>query len=151
MSTPTGPAGYPGDSQQQQPPSPYPQQGYVDPQLHGGQTAGHTSGPGMGERFQQAGDTVARHVKTPETKEFFKTSEFLVWAITTLGILISAAVVTEGNGHDFAANQAWLYVAIASAAYIISRGLAKAGTRRGYGDAPFDRGGGAPFQRGGGY
>ena len=38
--------------------------------------------------------------------------------------------------------------------YIISRGISKAGTRRGYGDAPFDRGGnggGAPFQGGSGY
>jgi hypothetical protein len=98
-----------------------------------------------------AGDAVARHVKTPETKEFFKTSEFVVWALTVIGILIAAAVVTEGDGADFAASRAWLYVAIVSAAYIVSRGIAKAGTRRGYGDAPFDRDGGTPFQRGGGY
>jgi hypothetical protein len=97
-------------------------------------------GPGVGDRVSHAADTFGRHVKTPETKEFFKTSEFAVWALTALGILISAAVVTEGNGHDFPASQAWLYVAIVSFAYIVSRGIAKAGTRRGYGDAPFDRG-----------
>jgi hypothetical protein len=156
MSTPAGPGGVPGQTQQQQPQpptSPYPQQGYVDPQFHQGQGAvqsdGHGSGgPGIGDRASQ----VARHVKTPETKEFFKTSEFIVWALTVIGILIAAAVVTEGDGNDFAARSAWLYIAIISAAYIVSRGIAKAGTRRGYGDAPFDQGGGgAPFQRGGGY
>jgi hypothetical protein len=162
MSTPAGPGGFPGQTQPQQPQqsqqpaqSPYPQQGYVDPQVHGAYApqGGQGGGPGVGERASHMADSVARHVKTPETKEFFKTSEFIVWGLTVLGILIAAAVVTEGEGHDFPANQAWLYVTIASAAYIISRGIAKAGTRRGYGDAPFDRGGsdGAPFQRGGGY
>ena len=139
MSTPTGPGGYPGETQQQQP---------VAPQQPGG---GQGDGPGMGQRVSHMTDTVARHVKTPETKEFFKTSEFFVWAITVLGILIGAAVVSEGDGSDFAARNAWLYVAIVSAAYIVSRGISKAGTRRGYGDAPFDQGGSAPFQRGGGY
>jgi hypothetical protein len=174
MSTPGAP-GYPGDAQQHPPgvapgtpaggyggaqtgyPDPGPPAGY-QPQGYG-QPAGQ--GPGMGERAHEVAERVARHVKTPETKEFFKTSEFGVWALTVLGILISAAVVTEGSGHDFPANLAWLYVAIVSAAYIVSRGIAKAGTRRGYGDAPFDRAdaptasygapAGAPFQRGGGY
>jgi hypothetical protein len=161
VSTPAGPGGYPGQTEQQPqtPTSPYPQQGYVDPQTHGAYAPGQAGqtgqgGPGMGDRASHVADSVARHVKTPETKEFFKTSEFVVWAVTVLGILISAAVVTEGDGSDFSARQAWLYVAIASAAYIVSRGIAKAGTRRGYGDAPFDRGGGGggtPFQGGSGY
>lgn len=131
MGTPTAPGGYPGGTQQQ--------------------GAGGQGGPGMGERVAHAGDAVARHVKTPETKEFFKTSEFIVWALTVIGILIAAAVVSEGNGNDFPAVRAWLYIAIVSGAYIVSRGIAKAGTRRGYGDAPFDRDGGAAFQRGSGY
>lgn len=116
MATPTGP-GAPGQD---------PTVGYAEPR----------------DRASQAADVVARHVKTPETKEFFKTSEFIVWALTVIGILIAAASVTEGDGADFSASQAWLYVTIASFAYIVSRGIAKAGTRRGYGDAPFDRGGG---------
>src|SRR4051795_3193631 len=148
MSTPAGPGGYPGQTQPQQPGTP-PQQGYgggyIDPQPQ-------QSGPGVGDRVSHATANVARHVKTPETKEFFKTSEFFVWALTVVGILIAALSVSEGQGHDFTAAQAWLYVTITSFAYIISRGISKAGTRRGYGDAPFDRdGGGAPFQRGGGY
>jgi hypothetical protein len=98
--------------------------------------------PGLVYAQQQptAADRFTRHVKTPETKEFFKTSEFFVWALTAFGILISAAMVSEGDGSDFAASQAWLYVALVSFAYIVSRGISKAGTRRGYGDAPFDNG-----------
>jgi len=172
MSTPAGPGGYPGQSQQPQqpgavaagepgygagaPPAPgFPAGGYGGQQMaqQGGGPGG--GGPGVGDRVSHVTDTVARHVKTPETKEFFKTSEFIVWALTVIGILIAAAAVTEGKGHDFPAITAWLYVTIASSAYIISRGIAKAATRRGYGDAPFDNGsgggGGAPFQRGGGY
>src|SRR4051794_11439570 len=173
MSTPAGPGGFPGQQNPQQggqfggQPSPqqpgqdpaygggtatYPPQGGAYPA--GGQGGGGQGGPGVGERVSHVTDRVAHHVKTPETKEFFKTSEFFVWALTVIGILIAAATVSEGNGHDFPANQAWLYVTIASFAYIISRGISKAGTRRGYGDAPFDRGdggGGSPFQRGGGY
>jgi hypothetical protein len=162
MGTPTGPGGYPGETQQQPGGQFAGDPGYAGAQAGAGQGGyqqpGYQqqpaqSGPGMGERVAHAGDAVARHVKTPETKEFFKTSEFIVWGLTVLGILIAAAAVTEGNGHDFAASRAWLYVAIVSAAYIVSRGVAKAGTRRGYGDAPFDggSGGGTPFQRGGGF
>lgn len=167
MSTPGAP-GYPGDQQQTQaqpqtgviPGGPaggyggahgtgYAEQGGGAPFQQGGGYGGQggDGGPGMGQRVSHAADSVARHVKTPETKEFFKTSEFAVWALTVLGILISAAVVSEGDGSDFPASTAWLYVAITSFAYIVSRGIAKAGTRRGYGDAPFDRGGNG----GGGY
>jgi hypothetical protein len=103
------------------------------------------------ERTGNTGAAIARHAKTPETKEFFKTSEFIVWGLTVIGILIAAAVVSEGNGADFPASRAWLYVAIVSGAYIVSRGVAKAGTRRGYGDAPFDRVTASRFQRVSGY
>lgn len=126
------PAGAPGT--QAYPPQG--QHGYGQQGLQGG-----GGGQGFGDRASQAADRVARHVKTPETKEFFKTSEFIVWALTVAGILIAGLSVSEGDGSDFAAAQVWLYVTLASFAYIISRGIAKAGTRRGYGDAPMDRGG----------
>src|SRR3954452_4735553 len=152
MSTPAGPGGYPGQSQQQPGGQFAGDPGYAGQQGPVGGYAGGQGGPGVGERVSHVGETVARHVKTPETKEFFKTSEFFVWALTVIGILIAATTVSEGDGHDFPAITAWLYVSIVSFAYIISRGISKAGTRRGYGDAPFDRGGGGtPFQGGSGY
>jgi hypothetical protein len=97
-------------------------------------------GPGLQDRAAHAADVVARHVKTPETKEFYKTSEFLIWLVSCLGILIAAASIGGDNGDAFNGDQAWTLVAIVSGAYILSRGLSKAGTRRGYGDAPMDRG-----------
>jgi hypothetical protein len=84
---------------------------------------GH-DGPGLGDRLERA-------VRTPETKEFYKTSEFLVWGLVTAFLLIAAAVVT-GDNDNFVAEEAWRYVTIVSAAYIVSRGISKAGTRRGH-------------------
>ena len=114
-------------------------QGYGQPQYQ--QQGG---GPGLQERASQAADVVGRHIKTPETKEFFKTSEFMVWLLTVVAILIAAAV-TGGDDRAadaFGASHAWTLVTALSFAYIISRGISKAGTKRGYGDAPMDRGGG---------
>jgi hypothetical protein len=99
-------------------------------------------GPGFGERASQAVDTVGRHIKTPETKEFFKTSEFMVWLLTCAAILIASGIVggDDNAGDAFGASHAWTLIAVVSFAYIISRGISKAGTKRGHGDAPGDRG-----------
>ncbi len=72
---------------------------------------------------------------TTETKHAFKTTEF--WAMIAIvgGILIASWIVDEGGagGDDgFPAVRAWLYVAIVASAYIVSRGLAKAGSREPY-------------------
>ena len=70
-----------------------------------------------------------------ETKHSSKTTEFYAMIAVILGILIAAAMIKGGdtNGTDeFIARQAWLYVAIVAAAYMISRGLAKSGSRDPY-------------------
>ena len=56
--------------------------------------------------------------------------------VVIVGILVSAAAIHGGdNGTDeFIARNAWLYVAIVAGAYMISRGLAKAGSRDPYTD-----------------
>ncbi len=65
-----------------------------------------------------------------ETKSAFKATEFYAWIIVSIAILIAAAVTDNGeDGQGFGADHAWQYVAIVTAAYIISRGIAKAGTR----------------------
>jgi hypothetical protein len=103
-------------------------------------------GPGMGDRAAQAANAVGRHVKTPETKEFFKTSEFVVWGLTVLAILIAGAVIGDNGGADdnLKASLVWTLVAATSIGYMISRGISKAGARRGYGEAPMDQGQGGP-------
>ena len=75
----------------------------------------------------------ARRLST-ETKQAFKTTEFWAMVALVVAILISAASIKGGdNGTDeFIARHAWLYVSILGAAYFISRGLAKAGSRDPY-------------------
>ncbi|MFB2554501.1 hypothetical protein [Herbiconiux liangxiaofengii] len=81
------------------------------------------------QRTTAQNDGFARRVVT-ETKAAFKTTEFYVWLLVSVGILIAAAVTDNGDdGQGFGADHAWQYVAVVTAAYIISRGIAKAGTR----------------------
>jgi hypothetical protein len=71
-----------------------------------------------------------------ETKHSLKTTEFWAYVATVVGILIAAWIVSSGNGNNtgdaFKASQAWLYVTIVSVGYLVSRGLAKSGTREPY-------------------
>jgi hypothetical protein len=68
--------------------------------------------------------------KTTETKSAFKTTELIVFVLSVLGVLIAAAVTDNGDdGQGFGARSAWLYVTLLSVGYMISRGLAKAGSR----------------------
>jgi hypothetical protein len=73
---------------------------------------------------------------TTETKAALKTTEFWAMVGVIVAILVSAAAIKGGDtsGTDeFIARQAWLYVAIVAAAYLISRGLAKSGSHEPYG------------------
>ena len=67
-----------------------------------------------------------------ETKAAFKTTEFFAFLAVLAGILISAAVVDEANAGGMGAKQAWLYATILTVGYMVSRGLAKAGSRQPY-------------------
>ena len=59
-----------------------------------------------------------------ETKPFYMTSEFLTLVASVAGVLIAAAVA-----ENYDAPRAWLLATILASAYMISRGLAKAGSR----------------------
>ncbi|WP_234426453.1 MULTISPECIES: hypothetical protein [Streptomyces] len=74
--------------------------------------------------------TTARPTST-ETKPSFKTTEFFVFVAAVVAVLIASAVVGRGDGmvDRFPADQAWLYVTLLSIGYLISRGLAKSGSR----------------------
>lgn len=75
---------------------------------------------------------------TTETKHAFKTTEFWAMLAIVAGILIASWVVGQGDGNGnadtdaFPAQRAWLYVAIVGVGYMVSRGLAKAGSREPY-------------------
>jgi hypothetical protein len=89
-----------------------------------------------------AGDGVtasgARHAPTrtrrlsTETKAAFKTTEFFAFLAAVVGVLIAAAVIDETDAGGFGARQAWLYITILTVGYMVSRGLAKSGSRDPY-------------------
>ncbi len=63
----------------------------------------------------------------------YLTTEFLVFVVLTLGILLAALIVQDNDDHEdyFRADRAWWYVTLLGTAYIVSRGLAKIGRRDG--------------------
>ena len=67
--------------------------------------------------------------KSTETKAAFKTTELIAFVAAVAGVLIAAAIVDEGNAGGMGAKQAWLYVTILTVGYMVSRGLAKSGSR----------------------
>ena len=49
--------------------------------------------------------------------------------MTAIGVLIASALVDQNeDGQGFGADRAWLYVTLLTIGYMISRGLAKAGS-----------------------
>ena len=85
-----------------------------------------------------AGMATRTHARlSTETKAGPKTTEFMAFIAIVAMILISAMLIKGGDSggtDEFIARQAWLYVAIVTAAYLISRGLAKSGSREPYWD-----------------
>ena len=69
-----------------------------------------------------------------ETKAAFKTTEFFAFLAAVVAVLIAAAVIDESDAGGLGAKQAWLYVTILTVGYMISRGLAKSGSRDPYTD-----------------
>jgi hypothetical protein len=71
-----------------------------------------------------------------ETKSAFKTTEFVAYVVVLAGILIAGAITKAsgyGANHDpFRADRVWLYATVLTGGYMISRGIAKAGSRQPY-------------------
>ena len=66
-----------------------------------------------------------------ETKLGFKTSEFLMMLIFVVGVIVAAYA---SSADALSREDGWRFASWVAAAYIVSRGLAKLGTRE-----PFDR------------
>ncbi len=65
-----------------------------------------------------------------ETKPSFKTTELIVYVLSVLGVLIASLVVdVNADGQGFSAYQGWFLVTLLTIGYLISRGLAKSGSR----------------------
>lgn len=70
-----------------------------------------------------------------ETKSSYKTTELIVYVLAVVANLIASQIVDENDAGGFGARQAWLYVTILTVGYMISRGLAKSGSRDPYDDS----------------
>ncbi len=75
--------------------------------------------------------TPARRVST-ETKASVKTTELIAYVAAVVGVLVASAMV---DVSDFGAQEAWFYVTLLTIGYMVSRGLAKSGSRDFYDDA----------------
>ena len=75
---------------------------------------------------------LARRVST-ETKAAYKTTEFAVYVVVFVGILVASFLVKTGQDGErvdyFRADKAWWYITLLTIGYLVSRGLAKAGSR----------------------
>jgi hypothetical protein len=82
-------------------------------------------------------DGARRHTpvrKSTETKAAFKTTELMAFVGMVIAVLVAALIVDENDAGGMGAKQAWLYVTILTVGYMISRGLAKSGSRDPYTD-----------------
>lgn len=97
----------------------------------GGSTATHMYPPsgaqqgppapyGYGPQWQMR----PRRVYPIETKPFFLTSEFVAAVLVVAGIAITAA-----SSDAFGAWRAWILITAVAVGYMVSRGIAKSGTR----------------------
>jgi len=86
---------------------------------------GVTNGQGTGSRRL-----------TTETKAAYLTTEFWLYVAAVIGVFITSQVIGTSDGHNdyFRADRAWLYVVLLTIAYLLSRGLAKSGSREPYQD-----------------
>ena len=74
-----------------------------------------------------------------ETKAAFKTTEFFAFVAVLVGILIAGAMVDSSDAGGYGARQVWLYATILTVGYMVSRGLAKSGSRDPYDAGDNDR------------
>jgi hypothetical protein len=69
--------------------------------------------------------------RSNETKAAFKTTEFIVYVVAVVGVLVASLLVSTTDAHEdyFRADRAWFYIVLLSIGYMVSRGLAKSGSR----------------------
>ena len=70
--------------------------------------------------------------RSTETKSAYKTTEFIAFLVAVVGVLIATAVVDQADAGGLGARQGWTLVAALTIGYLVSRGLAKAGSREPY-------------------
>ena len=78
-------------------------------------------------------DVRIRRTHGEETKPSWKTTELVMYLAEVIGVLIASAVTGDVGNEDgsdvFAADKAWWFITLLTIGYMVSRGLAKSGTR----------------------
>jgi hypothetical protein len=71
-----------------------------------------------------------------ETKSSIKTTELLAYIAAVAGVIVMSYLVKTTNAHSdyFRADKAMFYIVILTVGYLVSRGIAKAGSRDYYTD-----------------
>jgi hypothetical protein len=66
-----------------------------------------------------------------ESKAAYKTTEFYIYLIVAILVLIASLLIDTSSGHNdyFRGDKAWFYVVLLTIGYLLSRGLAKSGSR----------------------
>jgi hypothetical protein len=80
-------------------------------------------------------DSTSAHAeprRSTETKASFKTTELVMYLAAVAGVLIASALVDTTRTHVdyFRADKAWFYIVLLTIGYMVSRGLAKSGSRQ---------------------
>jgi hypothetical protein len=74
-----------------------------------------------------------------ETKASFKTTEFVAFVAVLAAVLLAGLIADDEGAGGLGAQQVWLYATILTVGYMVSRGLAKSGSREPYWSDQGDR------------
>ena len=92
----------------------------------------------MADATRSRGDGVANTARryTTETKAATKTTELYAYVAVLVALLVAGLLTKAGDGNDdrLQADQVWLYATLLTFGYMVSRGLAKSGSRDPYTD-----------------
>ena len=70
--------------------------------------------------------------RSTETKSALKTTELIAFVAAVAGVLIATALIDQADAGGLGARQGWTLVAVLTVGYMVSRGLAKSGSREPY-------------------
>jgi len=96
-------------------------------------TASNAGIPGAGRTSDRQDSHAAPRLST-ETKAAFKTTEFIAYIVAVVAVIVVASLVKQTSGHPdyFRADKAMFYIVLLTLGYLVSRGLAKSGSRERY-------------------
>ena len=89
-----------------------------------------TQSPAVDDTSTVLDDAPRRRLST-ETKASFKTTELFAYLGAVVGVLLASQLIGTEEGHEdyFRADRAWFFIVLLTIGYMVSRGIAKSGSR----------------------